>query len=189
MKRQTSIDMIELLAVPTDVLREARRKASADRVLARAEWKLIAHFAHQGLEALAMTTPNRVSRDALLAVLDAFAAVYDLRQRPDSRHHAYYLGNLPVECRRARPADADEAPTSNAVRMAVAETRRRVLESTGLFVPFLAARNLPVLLSEDTLPSDEALHLALRPYWPVLWQLAVHGHNAETGRPVEDPEL
>jgi hypothetical protein len=182
MRRKTTIELSDLLAAPTDALREARRTIDADGVLSRAEWELVAHFAQQGLETLAMNTPNRVSSDALLAVVDAFAAVYDLLQRPDTRRQAYYLGNLPAECRLARPANSDEAPTSNAVRTAVAETRRRVLKSTGLFVPFVAARNLPVLLSEDTLPSAEALHVALRPYWPVLWQLAVHGHDAATGR-------
>jgi hypothetical protein len=46
-----------------------------------------------------MTMPNRVSTDSLLAVLDAFAAVYDVRTHPDGRRDGYYLGNLPVECR------------------------------------------------------------------------------------------
>jgi hypothetical protein len=76
---------------------------------------------------------------------------------------------------------------SKAVRMAVAETRRRLLE-TAPFVPFLSACNLSVLLSEDTLPSAEGLHRALRRYWPVLWRLAVHGHDAATGRSIDDPE-
>lgn len=186
MKRKTAIDLSDLLAAPTDALREARRTVDADGVLSRAEWNLVAHFAQQGLETTAMNTPKRVSTDALLAVLDAFAAVYDLWQHPDTRRHAYYLGNLPMECWPARPANPDEAPTSNAVRMAVAETRRRLLESTGLFVPFLTARNLPVLLSEDTLPGAEALHRALRPYWPTLWRLAVHGHETATGRPLDE---
>ena len=73
--------------------------------------------------------------------------------------------------------------------MAVAETRRRLLESTSRFVPFLAARNLPVLLSEETLPSAEALDAALRPYWPALWRLAVRGHDTATGRSVEGGDL
>ena len=69
-----------------------------------------------------MTYPNRLSPDSLIAVLDAFSAVYDVRTVPDTRHDPYYLGNLPPECRSA--AGIDEAPTSTAVRTAVAETRR-----------------------------------------------------------------
>ena len=189
MRRKTVIDLSELLAAPTEALREARQKAAADRALSRAEWKMVAYFAQQGLETIAMHTPNRVSTDSLLAVLDAVAAVYNLRQHPDTRRHAYYLGNLPVECRPLRSANAEDVPTSTAVRMAVAETRRRLLESTGLFVPYLAARNLPVLLSEDTLPSAETLHRALRPYLPTLWRLAVHGHETATGRPLDERDL
>ncbi len=189
MRRKTAIDLSELLAAPTKALREAQQKAAADRALSRAEWNLVAHFAQQGLETIAMNTPNSVSRDNLLVVLDAFAAIYDLRVHSDTRRHGYYLGNLPMECRPARPANPEEAPTSNAVRTAVAETRRRQLESTGLFVPFLAARNLPVLLSEDTLPSAEALHGALRPYWPTLWRLAVHGHETSTGAAFDERDL
>lgn len=188
MRRKTA-DLIELLAAPTETLREARRKADADGVLSRAEWNVVAHFAHQGLETIAMTTPNRATTDSLLTVLDAFAAVYDLRTDPDRGRDVYYLGNLPMECRPTRAANADESPTSNAVRAAVAATRRRLLECTVPFLPFLAARNLPVLLSEDALPSAEALHRALRPHWPMLWRLAVHGHANATGRPADDGQL
>lgn len=188
MRRNMTIDLSDLLAAPTDALREARRIVDADGVLSRAEWRLVAHFAQQGLETLAMSAPNRVSTEALLAVLDAFAAAYDLRRCQDTRRHPYYLGNLPAECRPSRPADADDT-TSSAVRMAVAETRRRLLQSTGRLVPFLAARNLPVLLSEETLPSAEALDAALRPYWPALWRLAVQGHDTATGQSVEGGDV
>jgi hypothetical protein len=175
---------MDLLAVPTDALRRVRRKAEAGRVLSRTEWTVVAHFGQHGMETVAMANPNRLSTESLMAVLDAFAAVYDMRQEPDTRQDAYYLGNLPVECRPA--AVTDEAPISEAVRTAVAETRRRLRERAPRCLPWLAARNLRVLLAEDRLPGAAVIHRALRPHWPVLWRLAVHGHNALTGETLPD---
>jgi hypothetical protein len=172
-------EVVDLLAVPTEALSRIRRKAGTGRALSRAEWTVVADVAQHGLETVAMTNPNRLSPDSLLAVLDAFSAVYDVRTVPHTRHDPYYLGNLPAECRPA--ADIDEAPTSAAVRMAVAETRRRLREGVPGCFPWLAGRNLRVLLAEDPLPGAGAIHHALRPRWPGLWRLAVQGHEALTG--------
>ena len=106
--------------------------------------------------------------DSLAAVLDAFAAVYDLRTDASTGRDPYYLGNLPPECRPASTRAPHNMPTGETVRRTVAETRRRLSHPTPWF-PFLAARNLRVLLDEDTLPGAELIHQALRPYWPVLW--------------------
>lgn len=59
---------------------------------------MVAHFAQQGLETVPMTGPSRVSTDSLMAVVDAFAAVYDLRTVAITGRDTYYLGNLPVDC-------------------------------------------------------------------------------------------
>jgi len=170
-------EVVDLLAVPTEALSRIRRKAGTGRTLSRAEWTAIADVAQHWLETAAMTYPNRLSPDLLIAVLDAFSAVYDVRTVPDTRHDPYYLGNLPAEC---RPA-IDEAPTSAAVRTAVAETRRRLRERVPGCFPWLAGRNLRVLLAEDPLPGAPAIHRALRPHWSGLWRLAVDGHKALTG--------
>jgi len=107
-------EVVDLLAVPTEALSRIRRKACTGRALSRAEWTVVADVAQHGLETVAMTYPIRLSPDSLIAVLDAFSAVYDVRTVPDTRHDPYYLGNLPAECRPA--AGIDEAPTSTAVR-------------------------------------------------------------------------
>lgn len=177
-------EVVDLLAVPTEALSRIRRKAGTGRTLSRAEWTVVAHVAQHGLETVATTYPNRVSADLLIAVLDAFSAVYDVRAVPDTRHDPYYLGNLPAECRPT--AGIDEAPTSKAVRTAVAETRRRLRERVPGCFPWLAARNLRVLLAEGPLPGAAAIHRALRPHWPGLWQLALEGHEALTGRALSD---
>lgn len=172
-------EVVDLLAVPTEALSRIRRKAGTGRALSRAEWTVIADVAQHGLETVAMTYPNRVSADSLIAVLDAFSALYDVRAVSDTRHDPYYLGNLPAECR--PPAGIDEAPTSSAVRTAVAETRRRLRERVPGCFPWLAARNLRVLLADDPLPGGAAIHRALRPHWPGLWPLVLAGHQALTG--------
>ena len=159
-------DVVDLLAVPTETLSRIRRKAGTGRALSRAEWTVIAHVARHGLETVVMKKPNRLSPDWFIPVLDAFSAVYDVRTVPHTRHDPYYLGNLPAECRPA--AGIDEAPTSTAVRTAVSETRRRLRERVPGCFPWLAGRNLRVLLAEDPLPGTAAIHRALRPHWPGL---------------------
>jgi hypothetical protein len=176
-------EVVDLLAVPTKALSRMGRKAGTGRTLSRAEWTVVADVAQHGLETIAMTHPNRLSPDSLIAVLDAFSAVYDVRTVPDTRHDSYYLGNLPAEC---RPA-IDEA--SSAVRTAVAETRRRLRERVPACFPWLAGRNLRVLLAEDPLPGGGAIHRVLRPHWPGLWRLAVEGHEALTGQALPDAPL
>lgn len=177
-------EVIDLLADPIDALRRVRRKADAGCVLSRAEWTVVAHFAQHGMETVAMTNPNRLSTESLIAILHAFAVAYDMRQDPDTRYDAYYLGNLPVECRTA--VVTDEAPMPQAVRMAVAETRRRLGERVPRCLPWLAGRNLRVLLAEEPLPVAAVIHHALRPHWPVLWRLAVQGHHALTGEALRE---
>jgi hypothetical protein len=176
-------EVVDLLAVPTEALSRIRRKAGTARTLSRAEWTVVANVAQHGLETIAMTYPNRFSADSLIAILDAFSAVYDLRTVPHTRHDPYYLGNLPAEC---RPAAIDEAPTSTAVRTVVAETRRRLRERVPGCFPWLAGRNLRALLADEPLPGDAAIHRALRPHWPGLWRFAVEGHEALTGQALPD---
>ena len=170
-------EVVDLLAVPTEALNRIRWKAGTGRTLSRAEWTAVADVAQHGLETVAMTYPNRLSPDSLIAVLDAFSAVYDVRTVPETRHDPYYLGNLPAECR----PTVDDAPTSAAVRTAVAETRRRLRERVPGCFPWLAGRNLRVLLADDPLPGAAAIHRALRPHWPGLWRLVLAGHEALTG--------
>ena len=76
--REDRFEVADLMAKPTEALLEIRRKGEAQHILSRAEWILLAHFVQKGLEAYTERTPNPVSNESLLAVLDAFAAVYEL---------------------------------------------------------------------------------------------------------------
>lgn len=189
--RDDRLEVVELLSAPTDTLLRIRRKGIEDVRLSRAEWAVIAHFAHQGIEAFATTTPNRVSVEALTSVLDAFVAVYDLRANAESSRDVYYLGNLPPECRptSGKRTERSETASPDIVRRTIAETKRRLADPGTTFFPMFAARNLYVLLEEDKLPGAELIDRALRPYWPVLWRLAARGHYVATEQPVREREI
>jgi len=69
--REDCLEVVDLLAHPIDTLLQIRRKGDARQLLSRAEWSVLAHFVRHGIEAFSSRTPNPVSRDSLLAVLDA----------------------------------------------------------------------------------------------------------------------
>lgn len=174
--REDRLEVVDLMAQPTETLLQIRRKGEAQHVLSRAEWTILAYFVQQGLEAFSDRTPNPVSRESLIAVLDAFLAVYELRKERASKLDEYYLGNLPAEYRPAKAKDADEPVTPESVRRTVIETRKRLGDPAMKQEPLLAARNLYVILEEEKLSGAEALDRALHPFWPILWRLAARGH-------------
>jgi hypothetical protein len=146
--RDDRLEVVDLLAEPTESLLHIRRKGDAGRVLSRAEWTVLAHFVRHGLEASPRATPNPASRESVVAILDAFLAVYDLRAEAASRLDAFYLGGLPPECRPVpgKRAERPVQPTSDAVRRTVKEARRQVSDPATTWQPGLAGRNLYVLL-------------------------------------------
>src|SRR3989441_5196956 len=175
--REDRFEVADLMAKPTDTLLEIRRKGEAQHILSRAEWILLAHFVQKGLEAYTERTPNPVSNESLIAVLDAFLAVYELRTDRTSTRDAYYVNNLPSECRpaKAKGADDSERVTSETVRRTVAETRKRLSDPAVKWDTFLAGRNLLILLEDEKLPAADAVNRALRPFFPVLWRPAPRG--------------
>ena len=121
--REDRLEVVDLMAEPTETLLQIRRKGEAQHVLSRAEWTALAYFVQQGLEAFSDRTPNFVSRESLIAVLDAFLVVYELRKERTSKLDEYYLGNLPIESRPAKTKGADDPVTPEIVRRAVLETQ------------------------------------------------------------------
>jgi hypothetical protein len=189
--RDDRLEVIDLLEDPTDTLLQIRRKGDSGLVLSRAEWTALAHFVRYGVEAVSAHTLHPVSRESLVALVDAFLAVYDLRSRADSRLEAYYLGNLPAECRPGlKPRDRTPTISSEVVRRTLAETRRHLNDPSttpAIGVPLMLGRNLFVLLDEEQLPGAEDLTRALRPFWPVLWRLGARGHYVLTREPIREP--
>jgi hypothetical protein len=182
------LEVVDLLAQPTESLLQIRRKGEAGADMSRAEWTVLTHFVRQGVEAASTHTPNQVSRDSFIAILDAFLAVHALRPDEEGRLDTYYLGNLPAECRPAPTKRGGKvAPVdSDMVHRAVEETRRRGAALSATWQPLLAARNLYVLIEEDRLPGTADLNKALKPFWSALWRLAARGHFMETQQPVRD---
>lgn len=174
--REDRLEVVDLMAEPTETLLQIRRKGEAQHVLSRAEWTILAYFVQQGLEAFSDRTPNPVSRESLIGVLDAFVAVYELRKERTSKLDEYYIGNLPAEYRPTKAKDADDPVTPESVRRTVLETRKRLSDAGTKSEPLLAARNLYVILDEEKLSGAEALDRTLRPFWPILWRLAARGH-------------
>jgi hypothetical protein len=185
--REDRLEVVDLMSEPTNALREIRRKGEAQHVLSKAEWVVLAHFVQRGLEAFSSDTPSHVSRESLIAVLDAFSAAYDLR-KGQSASDEYYLGNLPWDCRPAkvRTTEGSEKVTPEIVRRTVAETRRQFSDPATKWEPLLVGRNLYALIEDDSIKDAEALNRALRPYWPALWRLAARGHYHLTKEPVRD---
>lgn len=184
--REDRFEVADLMAQSTEALLQIRRKADAQHILSRAEWILLSHFVQQGLEAYTERTPNPVSSESLIAVLDAFLAVYELRTERTSLRDSYYLNNLPSDCRPAKAKggeDSDRA-TPEMVRRTVAETRKRLSESAAKWNPFLAGRNLHILLEDEKLPSVDTLNRTLRPLFPPLWRLGARGHYCLMQRPL-----
>ena len=180
--REDRFEVADLLAKPTETLLEIRRKGEAQHILSRAEWILLAHFVQKGLEAYTERTPNPVSNESLIVVLDAFLAVYELRTERASLRDSYYVNNLPYEFRptKAKGVDDSERATSETVRRTVAETRKRLSDPAVKLDTFLAGRNLLILLEDEKLPAADAVNRALRPFFPVMWRLAARGHYCLT---------
>ena len=184
--REDRFEVADLMAEPTEALLEIRRKGEAQHILSRAEWILLAHFVQKGLEGYTERTPNPVSNESLIGVLDAFLALYELRTERTSLRDSYYVNNLPSECRpaKAKAAEDSERATSETVRRTVAETRKRLSDPAVKWGTFLAGRNLLILLEDEKLPATDTVNRALRPFWPVLWRLAARGHYCLTQQPL-----
>ena len=186
--REDRLEVVDLLADPLTTLLQVRRKGEARHQLSRAEWTVVAYFVQQGLEAYSAETPHAVSRRSWTNVIDAFVALYELRGERAVPEDAYYLGNLPVQVRPApmQGTKRGEQVTTEIVRRATVETRKRVDDSPTEVLPVFVGRNLFHLV-ENISAGHELVDRALRPFWSVLWRLAARGYYAVTHQPVREP--
>jgi hypothetical protein len=185
--REDRLEVVDMLAEPTAALLQIRRKGEAQLPLSQAEWTVLVHFVQQGVEAYSAKTPNAVSRESWIAILDAFAAAYALRGNRPSNLDTYYLGNLPDEYQPSgRRGGGTNAVAPDLVRRTVAETRKRLADPDSTWIPMFIGRSLYRLLEDKSLGSHDAIDKALRPYWPALWRLAARGHYALRQEPVRD---
>ena len=66
--REERMEVVDLMADPTETLLQIRGNGEAEHVLSKAEWTILAHFVQQGLEAFSSDTPRLVSHESLVAV-------------------------------------------------------------------------------------------------------------------------
>jgi hypothetical protein len=189
--RDERLEIVDLLAEPTESMLQIRRKGEAGAVLSRGEWTVLAHFLQIGVESATRQAPTLVSTDAIVAVFDAFLAVYALRISDEEGLDDYYLGNLPRESRptTAKRPSRSSAAVRDLVTAAVRDARDRARDRSTWSRPGLAARNLYAILEGDRLPGAEDLTRALRPWWSQLWRLAARGHYIRTGRPIRESDV
>src|SRR5260370_30076291 len=107
--REDRFEVADLMAKPTDTLLEIRRKGEAQHILSRAEWILLGHFVQKGLEAYTERTPNPVSNESLIGVLDPSLAVVKLRTERTSLRDSYFVNNVPSEVRPAKPKGTNDS--------------------------------------------------------------------------------
>lgn len=189
--REDRLEVVDMLGDPTQALLQIRRKGESQHPLSQAEWTVLAYFVQQGVEAYSAKTPDAVSRESWLTILDAFLAVYQLRGERSNPADAYYLNNLPPECRPpVKRGEKGEQVTADFVRRTVSETRRRLLDADATIgIPVFSGRNLYHLLEDTTLGGPEVVHRALRPFWTVLWRLGARGHYALKQLPLRESEV
>ncbi len=172
------LELVELLQMPTEALARLRKKCDAQQLVSRAEWAALAYYVQQGAEGFGKTP---VSREACIAILEAFQGVYELRKRANAGRDEYYLGNLPEEFQ-----SGERKPSSEVVRQAVAGTLRRLNDPASKLRPVFAARNLYVFLEDEEITGVEALNRVILPYWEALWRMAARGHYFVNRRPIRE---
>ena len=186
--QEERLEFVDLIGEGPKGLLRIRHKAEAGHPLSRAEWTVVGHFVQQGLEGVFGATPITVSRESLVAVVDAFAAVYDLPGRSSPLDDGFYLLNVPEECRPVRPRRGYVHEVSpDIVRRTVAEVRRRLADPADPVWPVFMGRNLYRVI-ELTKVGPDALTAALRPWWPILWRLVARGQYFLMRTPLRDPE-
>jgi hypothetical protein len=183
--RDDRLELVELLADPTESLLRIRHKVEERHLLSQAEWTLVAYYCHQGAEAFADSTPTKISHASLAEILEAFALLYDLLPTKAAYRDNYYLSNLPVHEIGGRK-DRDEAD-SDLIRRVVHDTIGMLKRPRkNQWKPILVARNLYVILEEEKFPNVEQLNDALWQHWRVLWGVCARGHYFHTKKPLRD---
>ena len=177
------LEFVKLLAEPKKSLLNARRKVESRLPLSQTEWMVVAYFCQLGAEAFAENVHNQISYESLVAILEAFLAVYGLQSAKRTPRDSYYIANLPP----------DEEIVNRNSREIRCEDVRRVVEKTiqalrnpmpQQWKPILAARNLFFVLDETEFPNIEKLNETLWPYWPMLWRVCARGHYFQQGKPL-----
>jgi hypothetical protein len=184
--KEERLELVTMLAEPTDFLLNIRRKADAKLPLSRAEWTLVAYYCLQGAEKFGDTAQTEISYESLTGILEAFQAVYGLLRKQNRTHlDSFFVAHLPPD-RQAEMKKPDEIGSDD-VRRAVTRTIRMLQSPTEERQrPTFVGRNLYFLLDELEFPNVEKLNEALCPYWTILWRVCARGHYFLHMQPLQD---
>jgi hypothetical protein len=168
--------LFDLLQAPTAALDRIRRRWDTEHALSVAEWDLVAHYVlistEEERQERPMLQPAIPSRTSYLAVLDAFAQVYEHRATPASRHAWLYCTHLGATTGLSA-TDADER--HRAVLAHIAKQRARLQSEETWGYPGTVGRCLMLAIRDEGVDSV-TLDRVLAPYWSALWGLAARGH-------------
>lgn len=170
----------EMLSTPTASLYHIRKKWESQHALSAAEWDVLIHYVQIGAEEEVqeppLLWPAIPSREAYIALLDAFEAVYVSRKNPDSKHTWYYVRNLGGDSAGVRTSDEKPEQNHQAVLKQISARKLLLKPSEKWERPGSVARCLLVAIRDEEVESSK-LDQVLAPFWPTLWGLAARGHS------------
>jgi hypothetical protein len=184
--RDDRLELVNLLAEPTDSLLRIRGKADSGLSLSQAEWTMVAHYCAVGAESFMNTAQGQISYETLAEIFEAFLAAYAIARRPKkSMRDFVYLRTLPgdkqVEAKEVEDIGSDDVRriVNHTIQMLrnPAQKRRK---------PLLAVRNLYTLLDEEKFSNIEKLNEVLWPHWPSLWRVCARGHYSAHQKPLRE---
>lgn len=182
---------LEMLNAPTASLWRIRKKWESQHTLYSAEWDVLAEYVQIGADnerqEPPLLRPAVPSRQSYLAVLDAFAVVYQNRKTHASQHVWDYFGNLGGYATNVQLSDKDAEQRHEALSKQIS-SRWELLQSTEKWEnPGTVGRCFFDAVRDEGVESKR-LDQILAPYWSSLWGLAARGHWLKhDGQPVRQP--
>ena len=182
---------LEMLNTPTASLWRIRKKWESQHTLSSAEWDVLAEYVQIGVDKERqeppLLRPAVPSRQSYLAVLDAFAAVYQNRKTHASQHVWDYFGNLGGYATKVQLSDKDAGQRHEALSKQIA-SRRELLQPTEKWEYPGTVGTCFFDAIRDEGVEGKRLDQILAPFWSNLWGLAARGHWLQhDGQPVREP--
>ena len=183
--RDDRLELVDLLAEPTNSLLRIRGKAESGLSLSQAEWTMVAHYCAVGAESFMNTAQGQISYETLAEILEAFLAAYVIARRPKkSAVDFVYLMTLPGD--KQVEAKAEDVGSDDVRRVVTRTIQLLRNPAQKRRKPILAVRNLYRLLDEEKFSNIEKLNEVLWPHWSALWRVCARGHYSLHRKPLRE---
>ncbi len=183
--RDDRLELVDLLAEPTNSLLRIRGKAESGLSLSQAEWTMVAHYCAVGAESFMNTAQGQISYETLAEILEAFLAAYVIARRPKkSAVDFVYLMTLPGD--KQVEAKAEDVGSDDVRRVVTRTIQMLRNPAQKRRKPILAVRNLYRLLDEEKFSNIEKLNEVLWPHWSALWRVCARGHYSLHRKPLRE---